>query len=124
MKKIYTLLIMAIIFVGLQEASYGSAQLHEVISVGTSTASSGTSTLEGTQYDAASYFEAFYSFQGAGACYFRFDGGTPTTNSHVLANNGALELDNIKDARRVKFLSTVAAGTITATYSTAKEPIR
>lgn len=124
MKKIFLLpVLLALCMVA--GSAYGSAQLDEVISVGTSTPAVGTTTLSTDgRYTASPYFEAFYSYQGSGSCYFRVTGGTPTSNYHKLTNGGSFELDNVKDATRVQFLCQDFPGTITATYSTAKEPIR
>ena len=96
-----------------------------MISVGTSTPAVGTSTITGADYTSYKYFEALYVFQGTGTCFWRCDGGTVTTsNGHPLVNNGAFELDNTVDAGRVQFICKDYIGTITATYSTAKEPIQ
>lgn len=104
---------------------YGSAVLREAISVGTATPAFGTSTLSNAMYDAAPYFEAFYSFHGSGTVYFAYDGGTvTTTNGHAMQDMGSFTLDNIKDARRIQFLADTSTVTVAVTYSTAKEPIR
>lgn len=103
---------------------YGSAVLREAISVGTATPALGTSTLGNAMYDAAPYFEAFYTFHGSGTVYFTFDGGTVTTsNGHAVQDMGSFKLSNITDARRVQFIATIP-GSLIATYSTSKEPIR
>ena len=126
------LVVIILFMIGLQTASFGSAQLYEIISVNTSAPVTGTSTLglstpavgTGTQYDAAPYFEAFYSYHGTGVLYFQYDGGsTVTTNSHAMGDLGFFALDNVRDARRIQFLCDTADGTVSATYSTSKNPI-
>lgn len=91
--------------------------LHETISIGTSTPSVGTTTLNNPSYDIARSFEAVYTYRGTNTLFYRYDGGTVTTaNGHPLNSLSNIILDKIGEARNMQFLCETSIGTITATY--------
>lgn len=91
--------------------------LHETISVGTATPSTGTTTLNSPSWDSARSVEFFYTYLGAGTLFLRYDGGTATINSgHPLNSLSNIISNKIGEARNMQFLCDSSIGTITATY--------
>lgn len=91
--------------------------LHETISVGTSTPSTGTTTLNNPLYDITRSFEAVYTYRGANTLFYRYDGGTVTVNNgHPLSSLLKITSDKIQVARNMQFICDVSIGTVTATY--------
>lgn len=94
-----------------------SVYLHETISVGTSSPSVGTTTLNSPLWDIARSVEFLYTYLGAGTLFYRYDGGTVTTaNGHSLDSSSNIISNKIEEARNIQFLCNTSIGTITATY--------
>lgn len=103
---------------------FGAGSLFEVISVGTTTAATGTTTTHNSEWAAAAkdgYVEGFYIFNAGTSTtilYMRFDGATATTSNGMrIIDKQGFKLRNIDDITRVNFICDNGIGSVTATYS-------
>lgn len=98
------------------------AFLYETLTIpsGTTTATVGTSTIQGSAMDAYGNWKALYTIEG-GSVRARWDSGTTTVTSasgHKLVDGDVLSLDNLSDIRNFRVIQTGSASTqVCITYS-------
>lgn len=103
---------------------FGAGSLFETISVGTSSAAVGTTTIHNAEWAEAAkvgWVEGFYMFNASASSTilnFRYDGGTATSSTGVnIADKQSFKLKNIDDMKRLTLLCSGGIGSVTATYS-------
>ncbi len=90
--------------------------LYESIEVGTSSAKSGTSTINSSVYDSYRSIKALYAVESNNVRY-RTDGTAPTTTEGILLYVGdILQIEGIKKIRNFKVIGTIGTATIKAHY--------
>lgn len=109
---------------------YGGAILYETITIGTSSVVAGTATLSSAGYDkyladkiaGNTYADFASTYYGSDTTtMYRMDGGTPTASAGMpLIAGERITVDNIEDARRIKFFNTSSSATGTV-YGEHKE---
>lgn len=115
MKKIILGLIFAFLFSGIAHAKTETL-LYESISVGTSTAQTGTSTLSASVYDSYRSIKALYAVETNNVRY-RTDGTAPTTTEGILLYVGdVLMVEGITKIRNFKTIGTTGTATIKVQY--------
>lgn len=116
MKKIILGLILALLCSGIAHAEIKTL-LYESISVGTSSAKTGTSTLSASVYDSYRSIKALYTIELNNVRY-RTDGTAPTTTEgHLLYVGDVLTVTGISDIRNFQAIGTVGTATIKVSYS-------
>lgn len=103
---------------------FGAGSLFETISVGTSSAVVGTTTIHNAEWAEAAkvgWVEGSYIFDSGSSSvtlYYRYDGGTATSSAGRKAiDRESFKLKNIDDMTRVNFLCVGGVGSVTVTYS-------
>lgn len=115
MKKIFLGLILALLFSGITYADTKTL-LYESIEVGTSSAKTGTSTLNASVYDSYRSIEALYAVESNNVRY-RTDGIAPTTTEGILLYVGdVLIVEGITDIRNFKVIGVIGTATVKANY--------
>jgi len=90
--------------------------LYESISVGTSAAKTGTTTISNSNLDGYIYFEGYYTLED-GDCRYRTDTGTPTTSEgHLFGSGTAVTVRGLTDCRNFKAIGTTGTVTLRASY--------
>lgn len=115
MKKIILGLIFVFLFADIVHAKTETL-LYESITVGTSSAKTGTSTLSASVYDSYRSIEALYTIETNNVRY-RTDGTAPTTTEGILLYVGdVLTVEGITDIRNFKVIGETGTATVKANY--------
>lgn len=116
MKKIFLGLILALLCSGIAYADTETF-LFESIEVGTSSAKTGTSTLNASVYNSYRSIKALYTVETNNARYTLHGTAPTTTEGHLLYVGDVLTVVGITDIRNFKIIGTTGTSTIKASYT-------